>query len=79
MKTVSPKRVPFVCPACAAPNEVALVQLARAGSMLCVACKRRLSSSDVARALHAPRTERSKAPPGHIVSGQRRLGGTRPK
>ena len=65
------KLVPFTCPACMAPNEVGLVALARSGSIVCVGCKRKLSGSDVSRAMHTPRTEASRGPAGHLVSGQR--------
>ncbi|HLE95860.1 MAG TPA: hypothetical protein VI997_00685 [Candidatus Thermoplasmatota archaeon] len=54
-----------------APNEVGLVALARAGSIVCKGCNRRLSGGDVSRAIHSPRTEASRGPAGHTVSGQR--------
>lgn len=54
-----------------AQNEVGLVALARAGSVVCKSCNRRLSGGDVSRAIHAPRTEASRKPAGHMPSGQR--------
>ena len=51
----APVLVPFVCPACAAPNATALVALSRAGGLHCARCNRWLRVQDVMRAMHAPR------------------------
>lgn len=48
--------VPYVCPVCAAPNEVHLISLSRAGGTDCAACGKWLKAADVMRAIHAPRT-----------------------
>ena len=47
--------VPFVCPICAAPNELSLIALSRAGFTTCASCKKRLRPQDVMRARLAPR------------------------
>lgn len=51
----APVLVPFVCPICAAPNAVNLLVLSRAGAINCEACKKKLRSQDVMRAMHSPR------------------------
>jgi transposase-like protein len=51
----APVLVPFVCPICAATNEVQLVALSRAGGMNCQHCAKRLRIQDVMRAMHSPR------------------------
>ena len=52
----SPVRIPFVCPICAGANAVDLISLSRAGGMDCQECGKHLRSTDVARAMHAPRS-----------------------
>ena len=47
--------IPFVCPICAGANAVHLISLSRAGGMDCEACGKWLRSTDVMRAMHAPR------------------------
>lgn len=47
--------VPYVCPVCAAPNAVNLIALSRTGSTDCQACKKKLRSADIMRAMHSPR------------------------
>lgn len=74
-----PKLVPFVCPACAAENHIGLVALARAGHTVCTGCNRRLTSAEVARAMHAPRAVGVREKPGFLITGQRRFGDTRPR
>lgn len=50
-----PPLLAFVCPACAAPNEVDLLALSRERATACTACKRRLRDVDVIRARTFPR------------------------
>jgi hypothetical protein len=53
----APVLVPFVCPICAGPNAVNLIALSRAGGVNCAKCSKHLRSSDVMRAMHAPRKQ----------------------
>lgn len=50
-----PVLIPFICPICAGSNAVELIVLSRAGGMDCAACGKHLRSTDVMRAMHAPR------------------------
>lgn len=50
-----PVLIPFVCPICAGANAVELLVLSRAGGMDCAECGKHLRSTDVMRAMHAPR------------------------
>lgn len=52
----APVLVPFVCPICAAPNDVSLIALSRAGFTSCASCKKKLRAQDVMRARLAPRS-----------------------
>lgn len=58
----APVLIPFVCPVCTGHNAVELVALSRAGGMDCVKCGKHLRSSDVARAMHAPRDAKGEPP-----------------
>ena len=51
--------VPFVCPVCASPCAVSLIELSRKSGTTCASCQKWLRQTDVMRAMHAPRKPKS--------------------
>jgi hypothetical protein len=62
----TPVQVTFACPICAAPQQVGLIALSRAGFMNCSMCNRKLKAAQVSQAIHSGPPIRALRAPGLV-------------